>query len=330
MSKAKWVLAAVVFAVLATGGFAYYKHQSKPVITYREVPVARGDIQISILSTGAVAPENKVEIKSPVAGRAEKVLVKEGEKVKKGQVLVWMSSADRAALIDAATSKGPEELKRWEAMYLETPVLAPINGTIIARNVESGQSFSTTDSILTMSDRLTVKAQVDETDIAQIKVRQEAVITLDAYPGETIEASVDKIAYDATTTNNVTTYFVDVLPKQTPEFMRSGMTANVTFFIQDKKDVLTIPTEAIQNETNVSPEPSPDDQSAHVLVKNQKGLPEERLIKLGITDGKKAEVLSGLAQTDVVMIKQVAAVEKNKMANPFMPTRPKRSGGSHP
>src|SRR6185295_1884406 len=111
------------------------------------------------------------------------------------------------------------------------PVLAPIDGTIILRNVQQGQTFAGTDALFVMSDRLTVKAQVDETDIAQVALKQAAKITLDAYPQKEFPASVDKIAYDATTVNNVTTYIVDVLPENTPDFLRSGMTANVNFLI---------------------------------------------------------------------------------------------------
>src|SRR5262249_54993338 len=147
---------------------------------------------------------------------------------KKGQVMAWMSSTERAALLDAASARGEDELKQWEELYRPTPILAPIPGTVIARNVESGQTFTVSDAVLTMSDRLTVKAQVDETDIAQIALKQRASIVLDAYPQEKLDAIVDQIAYDAKTVNSVTTYVVDVLPRNTPKFMRSSMTANVT------------------------------------------------------------------------------------------------------
>ena len=124
--------------------------------------------------------------------------------------------------------------------------MAPIDGTIILKNIESGQTFSNTDAILVMSDRLTVKAQVDETDIAQIKLKQPAEIVLDAYPESKISGQVDQIAFEAKQVNSVTTYVVDVLPDQTPEFMRAGMTANVTFSIDSKQNVLLIPNEALK------------------------------------------------------------------------------------
>jgi macrolide-specific efflux system membrane fusion protein len=311
-------VAAVMIAIVGGGGYAIYKKNQPPTVAYREVKVERRDINLSVLSTGTVAPENRVDIKAPVAGRAEKVLVHEGQAVKKGQVLVWMSSAERAALIDAATAKGPDEVKRWEDIYRPTPVIAPINGVVIVRNIESGQTFATTDAMLTMSDRLTVKAQVDETDLAKVKVNQDATIMLDAYPTEKIAGKVDRIAYDSTTTNNVTIYYVYVLPNKTPDTMRSGMTANVTFLTEKRDKVLSLPAEAITTagETN------------SVLVKGPDGSPVSRTVEVGLSDGKTTEILSGLTEADTVMIKKIILDKKSQTTNPFMPTRVK-TGKAH-
>ena len=213
--KQKWAIA-VILVALAGGAFLWKKNKSSHATEYKSFVVERGDLKVTILSTGTVQPENKLEIKPPVAGRIDSVLVHEGDLVKHGQIIAWMSSTERAALLDAARARGPEEVKRWEDLDKATPIIAPIDGTIILRSAEAGQTVAATDAPLTMSDRLTVKAQVDETDIAQIKLKQSAMIVLDAYPAEKIPAKVDQIAYDAKTTNNVTTYEVDVLPDQTP------------------------------------------------------------------------------------------------------------------
>ena len=72
----------------------------------REITVAYGSIENIISTTGTVQPQNRLEIKPPIGGRIEKILVKEGDKVKIGQTLVWMSSTERAALLDAARAQG--------------------------------------------------------------------------------------------------------------------------------------------------------------------------------------------------------------------------------
>jgi macrolide-specific efflux system membrane fusion protein len=303
--------------IAAIAGGIVYKNKSSGGPAYREVKVMKGSLASTILSTGTVSPENRLEIKPPVAGRIEKVLVEEGDKIKKGQVLAWMSSTERAALIDAASSKGPEEVKQWEEMYRPTPVMAPINGTLIARNVESGQTFATTDAILVMSDRLTVKAQVDETDIARIQLKQKAEIVLDAYPGQKIPATVDQIAFDAKTVNNVTTYVVDVLPDKTPDFMRSGMTANVTFQIAAKQDALYIPAEAVKVVDGASVVSVPGEDAHH---------PVDREITTGLTEGKKVEVLEGLEEGDTVLVPEFRLGSQKEAGKSLFggPRRPKK------
>jgi macrolide-specific efflux system membrane fusion protein len=288
-------------------------------VNYRQAKLKRGEMKVSILSTGIVQPENRVEIKPPIAGRVEKVLVAEGDRVKKGQILAWMSSTERAALLDAASARGEDELRQWEEMYRPTPILAPIPGTVIARNVESGQTFTVSDAILVMSDRLTVKAQVDETDIAEIKQKQHASIVLDAYPREQIEANVDQIAYDAKTVNNVTTYVVDVLPVDTPKYMRSGMTANVTFEVASKADALLIPAEAVRVR----------DGASLVLIPTTVGSGNlEREIQTGLSDGKRVEVVSGLEEGATVLIPEVRIGEKKQGGgSPFSPMGNTRGGG---
>lgn len=319
----KYIIIAAVVLIAGGIGFYSYKKNQKPAISYSEYKVENGDIAITILSTGTVKPKNRLEIKAPVAGRIDSVTIKEGSVVRKGQILAWMSSTERAAMLDAARAKGVEEYKKWSELYLATPVLAPISGTIILKSVEPGQTFTNTDAIFTMSDVLTVQALVDETDIAQIKLNSPASIILDAYPKSPITAHVDKLAFDSTTTNNVTTYAIEVKPEETPEFMRSGMTANVTFTVKSKTDILVIPSEALKVV----------DGKSIVLTKGQKG-PVEVAISTGISDGKKTEVLEGLALNDTILIQDYSIGDGSAdSSNPFSPKFPKRgksSGGGGP
>lgn len=313
-----WLYIIISIVVLVGIGILVYAKRGEKV-TYKEHQITKGDLYVTILSTGTIQPENRLEIKPPVAGRIEKVLIQEGEKVKKGQILAWMSSTERAALIDSARSQGAEELKRWEDLYKPTPIIAPIAGMIISKNVESGQTFTTSDAVLVMSNRLTIKAQVDETDLGQIKIGQLCEILLDSYPNEVIKAKVDRIAYEAKTVNNVTTYVIDVLPETTPEFMRSGMTANVTFNVDKKENILVLPTEFIRYETG----------KPTILLKNEKSEPEEKEIRLGSTDGKQSEILGGVELGETILFK-INRGQKSKTSSPFSPFggRPKGSGGS--
>jgi macrolide-specific efflux system membrane fusion protein len=272
--------------------------------------VTRGRIEVTVQSTGIVQPRNRLEVKPPLAGRAEEVVVQEGQIVKKGQVLLWMSSSERAALIDAARARGPEEVKRWEEFYRATPVVSPIDGTVILRKIEPGQSFTASDALLVIADRLLVEAQVDETDIALIRLRLPARIVLDAYPEESVPASVGALAYEAKNVSNVTTYTVDVVPARIPAQMRSGMTATVTFLITVKDDVLQVPAHALHD----------DDGHKSVLVPGANGVPREQAVETGLSDGRQTEILSGLNEGDRVLIAQ--AKRDNKRAGSASPLSP--------
>ncbi len=318
MKNKKWIYIVVGVLVVAVAGYFIYSKRSVRV-SYREHQVVKGDLEVTILATGTVQPENRLEIKPPVAGRIEKVIVEEGQKVYKGQILAWMSSTERAAMIDSARSQGAEELQRWEQLYKPTPIIAPLAGMIISKNVESGQTFSTNDAVLVMSNRLTVKAQLDETDLAQIKNGQTCEVLLDSYPDDTITAKVDRIAYEAKTVNNVTTYLVDVLPSNAPEFMRSGMTANVTFHVNKKVDVVIIPTEFIRYDTG----------KPTILLKRENEEPLEKDVKLGASDGKQSEVLKGVELGETILFKNLGP-KGAKSSSPFSPFGSGRPRGGGP
>ena len=285
--------------ILAITLFKFTSGDSASDEVFTEIKPKKVDMTITVLSTGSVDPQNRLAITPTVAGRMETISVDEGDNVSKGQIIAWMSSTERAALIDAARASGKEAVAKWEELYKPTPIIAPIDGTIIVRNVEEGQTVTNSTEIFVMSDRLTVKAQVDETDIASVKLRDRSVIVLDAYPDKPIESYIDKIAYDATTVNSVTTYIVDVVPYEVPNFMRSGMTANITSYVEEKKGVLALPTDAIRAEGS----------EFYVLVKKDKNKsyePENRIrknISVGSSDGNMTEILSGINENDVVLLR---------------------------
>lgn len=319
-NKKFWITLAVLAAAVFLGLQWTGRKKDEPV--FQAVRAQRGELQSTILATGIVLPQNRVEIKPPIAGRAEDILVKEGERIEKGQILAWMSSVERAALLDAARAKGPGELAHWEELYRPTPLIAPLEGVIISRSVEPGQTVTAQDAVLVMSNRLIVKAQVDETDIGQVKIGQRAKIALDAYPKKIIAARTDHIAYEAKTVSNVTVYEVDVVPQRVPDFMRSGMTANVTFIVESKEDALFLPAEALHQENGRTMALVPDPEGS----KN----PLSVEVKTGISDGKRVEILSGIKEGESVLVKAMGMPKSSQtQGSPFSPwgrSRSSRSG----
>ena len=252
--------------------------------------VVRGDILAQLPTSGYVTPRNRLEIKPPVAGRVEEVLVQEGQHVKKGQVLAWMSSSERAALLDAAREQGKSEAAYWQDVYKPAPIVAPLDGFIIKRIAQPGQNFTLGDVVLVMADKLIVESQVDETDIGRIKVAQKANIVLDAYPDKIIPGLVERIAYESQTVNNVTVYVVNVLPSAIPEYFRSGMSATINFMIDERSGVLTLPLGAVKKKGKRS----------YAFVKN--GEVKAVQIQTGLENNAHVELISGLSEGDEVII----------------------------
>lgn len=270
------------------------------------VKVEKGDILASISSTGTVMPRNRLEIKPPLAGRIEEVLVNEGDKVTAGQTLLWMSSNERASLLDAARSKGEEEIKYWQQVYKPAPIIAPLDGFIILRGVEPGQSVTVSDAVLVMADKLIVKAQVDETDLSRIKLGQKVEIILDAFNQNKINGRVLHIAYESQTVNNVVVYEIDVIPDYVPEFFRSGMSASVNFIQSEKKGVMVLPIKAIRKRGD----------RTFVFVKDKDDKISTKQIEIGQENTENIEVVSGLSLGEEVVVPTALMVQ-----NAFSQTR---------
>jgi macrolide-specific efflux system membrane fusion protein len=317
-----WIAALVIVAIIA---FFIFKPKKSSEVTV-EYQAKLGNIKVSVSTTGVIQPQNRIVISPQIPGRLESVSVVEGDYVKKGQILAYMSSTDRAALLDAARSQGEKNMQEWEDTYKPIPLIAPINGQVIVQTIRPGQSISITDAVIVLSDRLIVQAQVDETDIGKLKLGQKANISLDAYPNTIIEGTVDHINYESLTVNNVTIYEVDILPKKVPDFFRSGMSANIDVVEQEKDNVVLLPEEAVKT----------IDGKTFVFVKTADAKkPEKREIVTGLIndDDDTEEIVSGLNAGDIVVVKKKTYVASTgaQTVNPFMPSRAPHtpSGGGH-
>jgi macrolide-specific efflux system membrane fusion protein len=312
--KNRWI-GVVTLALISVAIYGIVRWRSAGVSiegSYEKIILENGDIQLKILATGVVQPRNRLEIKPPIAGRVERIAIKEGQQVRRGQVLAWISSTERATMLDAARAQGMDELKKWEEYYRPIPIVAPIAGQIIGRRVEVGQSFGSGDALFIMADELSIKAQVDETDLAQIRLQQYADIRLDSYPDQIFMGRVVQIALEAKTVSNVTTYEIDVVPENRPDFMRSGMTANVEFIILKKENILRLPIAAIIQRGGAT----------EVNIWDTKNnLMKPALVEIGISDGKFAEVLQGLEVGQQVMVPQVNNAAGDVGGSPFRMNR---------
>lgn len=306
MKMKKFLIPAVIALAVIAAVFMALPKGKKTTALYEIYPT-RGDIAMTLKLNGSVNPRNLLEIKPQIAGRIESILVTEGQKVKKGEVLAWMSSTDRAALLDAALASGQDEVKKWEDVYKPTPIIAPLDGFIIDRNKEPGQTVSTSDNILVMADKLIIEANVDETDLRYISLGQRVEITLDAYPDKKFPGIIEHIAYQSTVINNVTVYVVKILPVNAPSYFRAGMSATMEAVSQKRHDVLMLPADSITYK----------DGTAYVTIrKGNTENTELRKITVGITSGKYTEITSGLAERDLVAVQQKTFDSKDGFRGP--------------
>jgi HlyD family secretion protein len=131
-------------------------------------------------------------------------------------------------------------------------IRAPISGIVTQRNVEAGQtvaaSFSTPTLFIIAENlsQMEILADVDESDIGQIKVGQQVRFTVQAYPEKEFYGVVKQIRLEPTTISNVVTYTVVIRATNEGNYLLPGMTATVDFIIEEKKDVLMVPNAALR------------------------------------------------------------------------------------
>ncbi len=204
-----------------------------------------------------------------------------------------------------------------------TKIYSPVDGIVISRNVDVGQTVAAsfqTPTLFTIAQDLT-KMQIDtnvaESDIGVVQLGQEVDFTVDAYPDTTFEGKVWQKRQAPITIQNVVTYDVVVQVSNRDLRLMPGMTANVSVVIATKKNVLRIPNAALR----FKPERPAGAQAAAPaggggekkgpsvwVLENNK--PKRVPVELGITDGTNTEVVSGELQEGQQLI--VEAIKKNK------------------
>ena len=220
-------------------------------------------------------------------------------------------------------------------------ITSPIDGVVISRAVEEGQTVAAgfeTPTLFTIAADLTqmqVVADVDEADIGQVADGQRVQFTVDAYPDDTFEGTVEQVRLEATTESSVVTYEV-VITAYNPDLkLKPGLTANVTIFTLEKDDALAVPTKALRfvpdaellGELGLTVE-QPAEQTVagrrEIWVKEGQTL-SARFVVTGAASGDRTEIVEGLSDGDVVAVGLTAASAAPAAAverSPFMPSGP--------
>lgn len=212
------------------------------------------------------------------------------------------------AQVDAAKAQvlqAEAALKYAETNLRYTRILSPVDGIVVSRNVDVGQTVAAsfqTPTLFNIAQDLT-KMQIDtnvaEADIGRVKIGQDVEFTVDAYPDVIFKGVVLQVRNAPITVQNVVTYDV-VIKVDNPELrLKPGMTANVSIIIGKKTDALRIPNAALRfRPSEPDKGKAPRDSSARqkdgpsVWIL-QDGKPHSVRIKTGISDGSYTECVSG-------------------------------------
>ena len=220
-------------------------------------------------------------------------------------------------------------------------ITSPIDGVVISRAVEEGQTVAAsfeTPTLFTIAQDLTqmqVVADVDEADIGEVRDGQRVEFTVDAYPDDTFEGTVQQVRLEATTESSVVTYEV-VISAYNPDLkLKPGLTANVTIYTLEKENALAVPTKALrfvpdagllaELGVTVAAEGGSEPGKRELWVKNGDTL-TPRYVTTGAASGELTEIIDGLADGEQVVAELTAAAAAPAAAtaerSPFMPSPP--------
>lgn len=210
-------------------------------------------------------------------------------------------------------------LKISETNLRYTRILSPVDGVVVSRNVDIGQTVAAsfqTPTLFTIAQDLTkmqIDTNVDEADIGRIKIAQDVEFTVDAYPDVTFKGRVSQVRIAPIIVQNVVTYDV-VIRVDNPELkLKPGMTANVSVIVARKKDILKLPNATLRFRP-------PEKEKTRTLYKGsgvwvmEVGKPKRIAVSVGISDGSYTEVLSGDLKEGQEVIVESLTKPKNESA----------------
>ncbi|HKD44449.1 MAG TPA: efflux RND transporter periplasmic adaptor subunit [Candidatus Angelobacter sp.] len=215
-----------------------------------------------------------------------------------------VSTAAKLKQAQAQVSQAKAQLEEKEEEYRNSTIVAPLDGMVLSRDVEVGDAVS---SILVMGSSATlvmtlgdihevyVKGKVDETDIGKVFIGQPARIKVESYKDRTFSGKVTKISPMGVEKDNVTTFEVRVSIDNSKGELKSQMTANAEIILEEHKNVLMVPEGSLIYDK---------DRKASVEVPDPNGKDGKKKVAVvvGISNGSKTELVSGLKEGQQVIL----------------------------
>jgi len=236
----------------------------------------------------------------------------------------------------AAVTQAEANLKMDETNVDYATIKSPVDGIVLSRSVEAGQTIAASFQVTTLFEiaedlhKMILQVNIDEADVGKVKAGQQVLFTVDAYPGRQFPGTITTVRYSATTTNNVVTYLAEISVSNDELLLRPGMTATATINVQSIRNALLISNHALRflpstddaagSSSSFFPRPPDMNQNAkvessaalnnpHVWVVRD-GRPAPIAVTVGATDGKQTEVRAGQVTPGMQLI--VEALKEGK------------------
>ena len=252
-----------------------------------------------------------------------------GQNLQRKKILVPLKAASQLDLDQATAELAQAEatvtikeaaLHSAQANLGYCKITAPVDGIVISRKVDEGQTViaaMSTPVLFTVAQDITkmnITADISEADIGQVKVGQDVEFGVDAFPNEVFHGKVSQVRKSPTTTQNVVTYQTIIAVANPEQKLFPGMTADVSILVLERDKVLKVPNAALRysppDNAKFSTAPPKQLQRAQQLayaLQADNATLTPRIVRTGATDGVVTEILDGLAASDRVVTATAAA-----------------------
>lgn len=301
---------------------------------------ALNQAKADLLTAKAREEEALVRFKDAQRERKRIQALMDKSNASENEYLVAQAAEDAAQAAWHASQAGVESseasLNATKVDLDRTIIRSPIDGVVIARNIDVGQtvaaSLQAPELFIIANDltRMQVNANVAESDIGLIAEGRAASFRVDAYPSRTFSGTISQIRYNATILDGVVTYVTLIEVKNDDYALRPGMTANVTFEVAKVENVVRIPNAALRFNPN-PPDSATASQGSrggprvptvYVMEKND---PKPLEVRIGLSDGTFTEfVAGGLQEGSAVITERSWRGRDPGRANPMQSMRPPR------
>jgi len=266
------VLLSVICFLFSVMGCGKKPPEEVTKVPVNVVKVKKGNIDEILFYVGDIKAQDEATVYPKVTGKIIEKIAKEGDSVKKGDVLVFIDRDEVGFKFEKA------------------PVESPINGLVGRIYVDKGMSVSPNLPVALVVNMDVVKVKIDvvEKDLPKVKVSQKAKIRVDAYPNEVFEGRVVEVSPVVDLLSRTAPIEIEI--QNSEHRLKSGMFARVKILTKEKENVLIIPRDAIIKE----------DSSNYVFVVKDSKVHRQK-IEIGLCENNKFEVINGLNEDELVV-----------------------------